>query len=153
MMLQIDDTLRLRRFDGVCEFALQWYQDTHTVWLVDHRTAPYDMALLQRMYAYLNKKGELYFIELLCEGAYVPIGDVTLCQDDLPIVIAPEFQRKGIGKRVLLGIIREAKRRGWDHLGVEEIYEDNIASQRLFESCGFQEVGVSKQGNSYRLCF
>lgn len=153
MMLQIDDTLRLRPYDGVCEFALPWYQDAHTVWMVDHRTAPYDMELLKRMYAYLNEKGELYFIELLREGAYVPVGDVTLCQDDLPIVIAPEFQGRGIGKRVLLGIIGEAKRRGWHHLGVEEIYEDNIASQRIFESCCFQKVGVSKQGSSYRLCF
>ncbi|MGM9554186.1 MAG: GNAT family N-acetyltransferase [Faecousia sp.] len=153
MILQIDDTLRLRRYDGICEFALPWYLDAHTVWMVDHRTEPYHMDLLKRMYSYLDQKGELYFIELLCNDTYAPVGDVTLCRDDLPIVIAPEFQCRGIGKRVILGLIHEAKRRGWDHLAVEEIYQDNIASQRLFEGCGFQKAAATKDGACYRLCF
>lgn len=152
-MLQIDETLRLRRYDGNCEFALPWYLDAHTVWMVDHRTKPYDMELLKRMYSFLDKKGELYFIELLCNGTYLPAGDVTLCRDDLPIVIAPDFQGRGIGKRVILGLIQEAKRRGWDHLAVEEIYRDNVASRRLFESCGFRETTATKDGAGYRLSF
>lgn len=152
-MLQIDETLRLRPYDGACEFALPWYLDAHTVWMVDHRDKPYDMELLKRMYAFLDKKGELYFIELLRDGTYIPVGDVTLCRDDLPIVIAPDFQGRGIGKRVILGLIREAKRRGWDHLAVEEIYQDNLASRRLFEGCGFQKAAATEEGDGYRLDF
>ena len=31
----VDDTVRLRKFDGIYGFALEWYQDPETVWLVD----------------------------------------------------------------------------------------------------------------------
>lgn len=33
--VQIDDNLRHRKFDGKYDFALKWYQDLDTVWLVD----------------------------------------------------------------------------------------------------------------------
>ncbi len=39
------------------------------------------------MYEYLNSKGELYFIEIRENEDFVPIGDVTLWEDDMPIVI------------------------------------------------------------------
>ena len=39
-VIQIDDYLRLRRFDGVFDFALEWYQDLETVWLVDGKRDP-----------------------------------------------------------------------------------------------------------------
>lgn len=40
-ILQIDDTLRLRKYDGVHDFALVWYQDKETVCLVDGNQNPY----------------------------------------------------------------------------------------------------------------
>lgn len=39
------------------------------------------------MYSYLDAHGELYFIEWKENGVWVPIGDVTFWQEDLPIVI------------------------------------------------------------------
>ena len=33
--IQINETLRLRRYDGTADFALPWYQDEATVYLVD----------------------------------------------------------------------------------------------------------------------
>ena len=33
-LIQIDDALRLQKNDGVHDFALGWYQDEETVWLV-----------------------------------------------------------------------------------------------------------------------
>ena len=76
---------------------------------------------------------------------------VTLMKDDLPIVIAPGYQHRGIGGRVLRGLIAHARLLGWDHLAVEEIYQDNIGSQRLFLGAGFQKVKDTAQGASYRL--
>lgn len=57
--------IRLRRFDGVYDFAFEWYQDEDTVYMVDGVRRAYDADLLNRMYSYLNDRGELYFIECL----------------------------------------------------------------------------------------
>ena len=86
-VIQIDDTLRLRKYDGNHDFALAWYQDEETVWLVDGNRNPYTVERLEGMYRYLNNAGELYFIEVLENGIYKPIGDVTFWQQDMPIVI------------------------------------------------------------------
>ena len=150
-MIIIDDTLRLRPYDGRHDFALPWYQEAGTLWGVDHRTEPYDAELLRRMYTFLDQKGALYFIELKQSDTYIPVGDVTLCRNDLPIVIAPGYQQRGIGGRVLRGLIAYARKLGWDHLAVEEIYQDNIGSQRLFLGAGFQKVKDTAQGAGYRL--
>ena len=101
-IIAVDDTLRLRRFDGKYEFALGWYQDAETVRLVDGQAKPYDMQRLGQMYRYLDAHGELYFIEVFRHGAFVPVGDVTFWQYDCPIVIGePQLRGCGIGRRIL----------------------------------------------------
>ena len=72
--LLIDDTLRLRRFDGEYAFALGWHQDAEMVRLVDGKAGLYDMEKLGRMYRYLDAHGELYFIEIFRDGSFVPVG-------------------------------------------------------------------------------
>lgn len=69
--------LRLRRFDGRFDFALVWYLDPEVVWLVDGVREPYTEEKLDRMYRWLDAKGELYFIEAETNGVFRPIGDVT----------------------------------------------------------------------------
>ena len=64
-LIQIDESLRLRKFDGVYDFALEWYQDLDLVWMVDGDRVPYTPELLTRMYTWLNNEGELYYIEAL----------------------------------------------------------------------------------------
>ena len=39
-VIQIDESLRLRKFDSIYDFALVWYQDLDTVWLVDGDRIP-----------------------------------------------------------------------------------------------------------------
>lgn len=48
-ILPVDDEIRLRRFDGVYDFALSWYQDEDMVYLVDGVRSAYDMDRLTRM--------------------------------------------------------------------------------------------------------
>ena len=67
-IIQIDATLRLRKYDDEHDFALAWYQDEETVWLVDGNRNPYTPERLAGMYRYLNEAGELYFIEVLENG-------------------------------------------------------------------------------------
>ena len=150
--IDIDNSLRLRRFDGVFDFALEWYTDEETVWLVDGDRKLYDEALLKRMYEWLDSHGELYFIEALEDGAFRPIGDVTFWREDMPIVIGePTLRGKGIGRRVIAALIERGRELGYTELFVDEIYDWNEASRKCFESFGFEAYEKTEKGSRYRL--
>ena len=61
-LIDVAPGLRLRRFDGEYAFALAWYQDGETLYLVDGKREPYTMERLEGMYRWLDERGELYFI-------------------------------------------------------------------------------------------
>ena len=146
-ILPISDTLRLRQFDRQMDGAFAWYQDPELVWLVDGVRRPYSWETLERMYTYLAAHGELYWIETLKNGQFVPIGDVTFSQQDLPIVIGdPRFRGKGIGKQVLGALISRGAALGFSSLNVREIYTYNLASQKCFASMGFEILSQTKNG-------
>lgn len=148
-IIYIDSKLRLRRFDDDYNIALQWYQDLELVKLA---ASVYTKEKLKRMYEYLNCRGELYFIEVLEENKYKPIGDVAWCKDNLPIVIGDKlYHNKGIGKGVLRSLILRARELELECINVQEIYDYNINSQKLFESFDFKQSGKTKNGKSYVL--
>jgi RimJ/RimL family protein N-acetyltransferase len=104
------------------------------------------------MYTYLNEQGELYYIEVMENGSFIPIGDVTFCSHDMPIVIGnQEYRGKGIGKAVVGALIERAMNLGYQEILVREIYSYNIASQHLFESFGFTKSQTLKEGHGYKL--
>ncbi|MBQ8238309.1 MAG: GNAT family N-acetyltransferase [Oscillospiraceae bacterium] len=151
-VIQIDETLRLRKYHGLYHFALKWYQNEDTVYLVDGKRDLYTMERLQGMYEYLNNAGELYFIEILENGTYQPIGDVTFWQEDLPIVIGdPRYRGRGIGRKIISAMIRRGRELGFGHLLVNEIYNWNEGSRRCFESMGFRAYEKTVKGARYRL--
>ena len=152
-VININTELRLRKYDNEFSFAIDWYSDKETVKLVDGVDAKeYDLNTLKRMYEYLNNIGELYFIEVLEENSFKPIGDVTFWKEDMPIVIGDEkYRGKGIGKRVLGALIQRARELGYKEIKVREIYPYNIASQKLFESVGFKKTGNTSKGFTYTL--
>ena len=153
-ILPVTEALRLRKFDGIYDFALSWYQDPELVWLVDGKREPYTMEKLERMYRYLDSRGELYFVEVRKNGIWNPIGDVTFWQKDMPIVIGdPNYRGKGIGRRVILALIQRGKMLGYDRLEVGEIYDWNEGSRRCFESVGFTAYRKTEKGYSYRMVF
>ena len=149
--IDIDDTLRLRRFDGDCARALPWYQDRELLQLVDGKAEPYTPQRLQRMYDYLAARGELWWIEYCRDGGdFVPIGDVTFWQDDMPIVIGePAFRGRGIGRRVVEALCRRAEEINYNIIYVNEIYDFNTASIRCFTAAGFEPCGVTEKGKRY----
>lgn len=151
--IEISPTLRLKKYDGVFDFALPWYQDPVVLRMSEGEgTKPYTLENLRGMYTYLDAHGELYWIEEDRGNGFVPIGDVTMWQEDLPIALgSPGVRGRGIGKAVLQALIARARALHWDHLSVQNIYSYNIASQRLFLSCGFRETEKTETGASYRL--
>ena len=151
-IIQIDNTLRLRKYDGVHDFTLEWYLDEETVYLVDGKKDPYTMERLKGMYEYLKDEGELYFIEVLEEGTYKPIGDVTFWHGDKPIVIGDRnYRGKQIGRKVVSALVERGKELGYDHLEIGEIYDWNEGSRRCFESVGFVAYEKTEKGAKYRL--
>ena len=150
-LIHINNTLHLRRYDGIHDFALEWYQDIEMVWMVDGDRVPYTPELLSKMYTWLNNSGELYFIEVL-EDTWKPIGDVTFWQEDLPIVIGdPRYRGQGIGTKVISALIERGFSLGYDHLEVEDIYDWNQPSRRCFGKLGFRAYKKTQKGSSYRL--
>ena len=116
-ILDITPELRLRRYAGECDFALEWYSDPELVFLVDGVREPYTSEKLHRMYDYLNVHGELYFIEAKENGEFRPVGDVTFSVQDMPIVIGEaEYRGRGIGRAVVSFLAARAKRNGISEL-------------------------------------
>lgn len=151
-VIQIAADLRLRKYDGVYGFAFDWYQDEETVYLVDGVRKPYSEETLTCMYEYLNKQGELYFIEILEDDIFVPIGDVCFWKDDMPIVIGPkEYRGKGIATKVIAALIERGRALGYASLRINEIYDFNIASRKCFEKMGFEVYEKTDKGNRFIL--
>ncbi|HHY34272.1 MAG TPA: GNAT family N-acetyltransferase [Firmicutes bacterium] len=148
-IIEIDDNLRLRAYDGNFCQALPWYQDPVVYYNSEGITDPSEIPdedYVRRMYEYLSQNGECYFIEVLEGGEFVPIGDVTLKEENPPIVIGvPKYRGIGIGKKVMRAIIARARELGIKRFYNTAIYDYNTASRRLFESVGFRCVG--KRGN------
>lgn len=148
-ILTVDDSLRLRKFDNTYDFAFDWYQDEETVYLVDGVRRPYSAETLSNMYHYLDKHGELYFIEVL-EGQWKPIGDVTFWKEDMPIVIGdPAYRGKGIGRKVISALTDRGRELGYDRLKINEIYEYNLGSRKCFENAGFRILEKTEEGNRF----
>ena len=60
------------------------------------------------------------------------------------IAVRPEWQGRGIGRHLLKGLIRLARRSGADALTLE-VRPSNTAALRLYESEGFATEGVRKK--------
>ena len=153
-IIQIDDSLRLVPYflADHRDAALAWYQDVDLVELVDGIRIPYSPEKLNAMYSYLERHGNLFWIEFREKGEWLPIGDVTLSQENLPIVIGnPTYQHQRLGRKVLKTLIDLARKKGWKQLKVQEIYTFNRISRRCFESLGFVESGTTENGVSFVL--
>ena len=151
-IVAVDETIRLRKYDGEHAFALAWYQDPEIIWLIDGNRKAYDADKLARMYRYLDAQGELYWIEVLENGKYCPIGDVTFWQQDMPIVIGePAYRGKGIGRKVVSALIQRGQDLGYDRLYVDQIYHYNAASRKCFQAAGFIPYQDTEKGTSFVL--
>ena len=130
--------------------ALPWYQDPQLCKQVDDRDGVYDLPLLRAMYRYLDRHGELYFIEAAEEEGFRPIGDVTFWQEDMPIVLGDKAYRgQQIGRQVIAALKERGRALGYTRLYVQEIYDFNMASQRCFEKAGFRPIEKTEKGKRY----
>lgn len=136
----IDEELQLIPYYPAYDITLAWYQDPVLCKQVDNRDTVYDLALLERMYTYLDQRGDLFYIQYKGELC----GDVCLqSSGEVNIVIAAPFQNKHIGRRVIGALIALAKEKNIPALHAE-IYSFNVQSQRMFQSVGFRKTSAEQ---------
>lgn len=146
--------LRPASVDDDCRTALPWYQDPEVLRFSEGPgTEAYDLATVTAMYRYLASIGQLFIIEAQEDGEWVPIGDVTLSRETIPIVIGePGYRSRGIGTRVIRLLIEMARKQHWPELNVKKVYTFNDRSHRMFTGLGFAVTGegVDENGHRYR---
>ena len=142
----IDSTLSLVKYYSNYKRTFSWYQDLQVCKQVDNRDHPYDRKLLSRMYRYLEKTGECYYIKFRDHGRSHLIGDITLYNGEIAIVICREYQNRHLGRKAVAAIINRARQFGWTKVDAE-IYSFNQQSRRMFLSVGFQQIAPER----YRL--
>ncbi|QYE99706.1 GNAT family N-acetyltransferase [Paraclostridium sordellii] len=152
--LKIDERLRLVTLSKEnWDIGLKWYQDKDVLYNSEGvQDKVYDLETIYRMYSRLDELGELYFIEIMDDGVYKIIGDVTLSEENMPIVIGDKkYWGLGIGKKVILKLLDRAKELGYKSITIPEIYDYNNRSKRLFKSVGFKEFKMNKESKSYKI--
>jgi len=155
--LTVHENIRLRpvSLDDV-DIAMPWYQDMEVLKYTAgiERNIPYDRETVKSMYPYLMNIGECYIIEVKEKSSWIPVGDVTLSEETIPIVIGKkEYWGRGIARQVLLYLIRRAKDIGYTRIRVKEIYDFNDRSLNLFKSLGFTDVRKTEHGIEMELRF
>ena len=63
---------------------------------------------------------------------------------ELSLYVKPEYQKKGIGKKLMKEIVEEGKKTGL-HAVLSRITDGNKVSIKLHEMFGFKHVGVLKE--------
>lgn len=129
----INNELRLVPYYENYDVTLKWYQDLDLCKQVDNIDYPYTLERLGRMYNYLSTYGDCYYIEYQSQL----VGDITLKDDEISIVICKEYQNRHIGRRCVENIIELASEKGL-HQVKAQIYSFNLQSQRMFKSLGFR---------------
>lgn len=148
-IIDINDSLRLRKYDGHYELFLPGYRDPvvyqNSEGIFDEGRIP-DLEYVKRMCTYLARVGELYYIEAKENGTYVPIGDVTVKEENPPIAIWREAYRgKGVGRLVMEAVIGRLKELGSAKITGSTVYQWNSASQKLHERLGFRRVSEDEK--------
>jgi ribosomal-protein-alanine N-acetyltransferase len=72
-------------------------------------------------------------------GMMVVVGEAHVTN----IGVAPEWQRHGVARRLLLQLAREARQRSAQHLTLE-VRVSNVGAQALYHEFGFVPAGVRK---------
>jgi RimJ/RimL family protein N-acetyltransferase len=150
-IIVIDETLRLKAYDGNYLLAFPWYQDEivrkFSEGIIDPNVQLDENWVAKKLNA-LNSNSELYFIEVNERGIFVAIGDVTLQENNPPIEIGvAKYRGAGIGTKVMKTLIMRAKEIGIKKIYNTGCYADNIASQKMLENAGFILVNHDKEKN------
>jgi RimJ/RimL family protein N-acetyltransferase len=152
-IIDIEEKLRIRKpAEDEWGAAVEWYHNPKVMYYSEGVTNKvYELYNIQCMYKILGDQGEVYFIEAYENNSWKPIGDASLSEKNLPIVIGDEaYWGKGIGGKVVSKLIERAKEIGLRKITVE-IYKYNDRSRNLFTSHGFIKVSEDEECDCFEL--
>ena len=154
-LIIINDWLRLRKYDGDYAKLLAGYQDPYVYQnsegIFDDAEKP-DMDYVKGMCEYLSEAGEMYYIEVMENGEFMSIGDITIKEENPPITIwMAEYRGKGIGRAVMQTMIDRLRLLGFEKISGSTVYKWNTVSQKMHESLGFKRSGESGDEFIYEL--
>ena len=154
-ILQISDTLRLRKYGGDYSAFLPAYQTPYiyqnSEGIFDGKKRP-DLNYVKGMCEYLDRNGELYLIEAKENGYFLVIGDVTVKSENPPIAIWLErYRGVGVGAAVMKTVIARLRELGFTEITGSTVYNWNLPSQKLHEKLGFQRTGEKEDAYLYSL--
>ena len=104
---------------------------------------PWTLSLFLGELALRNSR---YYIVARVEGEVVGYAGIMLSLDEAhvtTIAVDPAWQRHGIGRRLLLNLVRAARARAARHLTLE-VRVSNQPAQRLYHEFGFDTEGLRK---------
>ena len=154
-IIEIDDSLRLLKYNGNYEEALTGYQDPYVYQnsegIFDDTKKP-DIDYIKGMFEWLNNNGELYYIQIKAGDDFISIGDVTIKDVNPPITIWYENYRGiGIGTKVMKTVINRLKELGYEKIIGTTVYKWNKSSQRMHEKLGFTKIDENDDEYIYEL--
>ena len=154
-IIEIDDSLRLLKYNGNYEEALTGYQDPYVYQnsegIFDDTKKP-DIDYIKGMFEWLNNNGELYYIQIKAGDDFISIGDVTIKDVNPPITIWYENYRGiGIGTKVMKTVINRIKELGYEKIIGTSVYKWNKSSQRMHEKLGFIKIDENDDEYIYEL--
>jgi len=79
-------------------------------------------------FMFMEKYGKNYYVCLVNKN---PAGFVGVINDDIRVATHPDYQGQGVGKFMITELMKKHPE------SVAKVKVDNVASLRLFESCGF----------------
>jgi ribosomal-protein-alanine N-acetyltransferase len=91
-------------------------------------------------------QGDRICMGLVLEQRLVAVACGWLVLDELQIgavAVAPEHRRQGHGQRVLIALLREARRQGAANATLE-VSAANTAATALYGRCGFSTAGIRR---------
>ena len=154
-IIEIDDSLRLLKYNGNYEEALTGYQDPYVYQnsegIFDDTKKP-DINYIKGMFEWLNNNGELYYIQIREGQDFISIGDVTIKDVNPPIAIwYGKYRGIGIGTKVMKTVIKRLKELGYDKITGTTVYKWNESSQQMHEKLGFVKVNDNDDEYIYEL--
>ena len=154
-VIEIDDDIRLLKYNGDYDIALIGYQDPYVYQnsegIFDDTKKP-DIDYIKGMFEWLNNNGELYNIQIKAGDDFISIGDVTIKDVNPPITIWYEKYRFiGIGTKVMKTVIKRLKELGYDKITGTTVYKWNESSQRMHEKLGFTKIDENDDEYIYEL--
>lgn len=154
-VIEIDDDIRLLKYNGDYDIALIGYQDPYVYQnsegIFDDTKKP-DINYIKGMFEWLNNNGELYYIQIREGQDFISIGDVTIKDVNPPIAIwYGKYRGIGIGTKVMKIVIKRLKELGYEKITGTTVYKWNESSQRMHEKLGFVKVNENEDEYIYEL--